>query len=389
MAAGAQQAHLDFVRLAGDEGGSLFFERFLRHGTTAWSAGARDRYPGLACWRGEGALKQSLRLLVGSRSDLPVLLANRSAELMRFAARLLCRSCRNVLVTDLGWPAYHEILFDEYRKALRGVTTVPVRDAILQGRITEDEVVEVIRREFRRRRCDGLFLTAVSNLGLRLPVERIVRAVEAAGRTWFTVVDGAQDFCHVSADLASEFCDLYLAGSHKWLGAYHPMGLGFYGRRRSRSFIETLLAKCLRTGEIDDPLLRFSAQLEAGSPGETETVSLASLFACQGAVADAVVAPADGLPRRLANASALGAAAAEAGWRPLLPTSALRTGILLLQAERQGRRESPPEEVRSAFFERGVALTAYEAGIIRLSMPVNAWRPGEVEYLGAMLREVA
>ena len=387
MAAGAQQAHLDFVGLAGDEGGSLFFERFLHHGTTAWSAGARERYPGLACWRGVGALKQSLRSLAGSRPDLPVLLANRSAELMRFAARLLCHSCRNVLVTDLGWPAYHEILFDEYREALRRVTTVPVRDAILQGRITEDEVVEVIRGEFRRRRCDGLFLTAVSNLGLRLPVERIVRAVEAAGRTWFTVVDGAQDFCHVTADLASEYCDLYLAGSHKWLGAYHPMGLGFYGRRRSRSFIETVLAEGLRTGEIDDPLLRFSGQLEAGVLAETETVSLASLFACQGAVADAA-APAGGLPRRLANGSALGAAAAEAGWRPLLPQPALRTGILLLQAERQGRRESSPEEVRSAFFERGVALTAYEGGVVRLSMPEVPWQPGEVEHLGTALRAV-
>ena len=28
----AQQAYLDFVRLAGDEGGSLLFERFLQFG---------------------------------------------------------------------------------------------------------------------------------------------------------------------------------------------------------------------------------------------------------------------------------------------------------------------------------------------------------------------
>jgi selenocysteine lyase/cysteine desulfurase len=389
MSPGARAAHLDFARLAADEGGSLFFDRFLRHGTGDWPAAARDQYPGLAGWRGVAALKESLRMLAGSRPDLPVLLAARSAQLMQLAARLLVRPCRNVLTTDLSWPAYEEILLAQCRRANQRVTRVPVLDMLLRGRATEDDVVEFIRAEFVRNGCDGLFLTAVSNLGLRLPVERIVRAVETAGRTWFVVIDGAQDFCHVSADIASEYCDLYLTGSHKWLGAYHPMGLGYYGRRRSRSFIETVLAECLREGEIDDPLLRFSTQLEAGSPGETETVSLASLFACQGAVADAVAGGCDSLPRRLANALALGAAAVQAGWRPLLPQPAFRTGIFLLQAERQEKREVAAEDIRSAFFERGVALTAYEAGIVRLSMPVNAWRPGEVEHLAAVLRAVA
>jgi hypothetical protein len=194
MSPGARAAHLDFARLAGDEGGSLFLERFLRHGTGEWPAAVRDRYPGLAEWHGVSALKASLRSLAGSRPDLPVLLAARSAQLMRLAARLLVRPCRNVLTTDLSWPAYQEILLSQCRRSNQRVTCVPVLDMLLRGRATEDDVVDFIRAEFVRNGCDGLFLTAVSNLGPRLPVERIVRAVETAGRTWFTVVDGAQDF---------------------------------------------------------------------------------------------------------------------------------------------------------------------------------------------------
>jgi selenocysteine lyase/cysteine desulfurase len=312
---------------------------------------------------------------------------------MHFAAHLLCRSCRNVLVTDLGWPGYQEILLGECRRAGRQVTAVPVRDAILQGRATGAEVVEDIRREFRRHRCDGLFLTAVSHLGVRLPVENVVRAVEGAGEVWFTVIDGAQEFCHVSSDLRNEFCDLYLTGCHKWLQAYHPMGLGFYGRRRSRSFIETVLAEMTGSGQLDDPLLGFSGQLESGAPaGTVETVNLAALFSCQGAVADALALPglpAGSLGSRLDTLTTAAELAAASGWRPLLPEPALRSGILLLEADREGVRARPAEEVRAAFSDQGVALTSYVGGRIRLSMPPNPWRPGEAEHLRTALRLIA
>src|SRR5262245_54562705 len=74
----AQRAHLDFTRLAGEEGGSLFFERFLRCGVEAWPESSRAAYAGLSDWRGVAALKSSLRVLAGSDPELPVLLAARS-----------------------------------------------------------------------------------------------------------------------------------------------------------------------------------------------------------------------------------------------------------------------------------------------------------------------
>ena len=97
-----------------------------------------------------------------------------------------------------------------------------------------------------------------------------------------------QDYCHVSADLRNEYCDLYLASCHKWLQGFHPMGLGFYGRR-SRSMIETALGQLLSSGDLDDPLLRLTVQMETATlDGETVAVNLIALFTSQGAAADAL-----------------------------------------------------------------------------------------------------
>lgn len=103
MSQRAQQMLLDFTRFAGEEGGSPFFERFLQDGSESWTAAVRSRFPSLTHWRGVGSLKQDLRTLAGSRPDLPLLMVNRSTQLMKFAARLLFQRCRNVLVTDLCW----------------------------------------------------------------------------------------------------------------------------------------------------------------------------------------------------------------------------------------------------------------------------------------------
>lgn len=393
MSARAQQAQLDFTRMAGEQGASLFFERFLQDGSDGWPSAVRSRFPGLACWQGVAALKQSLRTLAGSDPELPVLTVNRSAQLMKFAARLLFRRCVNVLVTDLGWPPYHKILEAEAARAGRAVTTLAVRQLMCDGQATEDELVEAVRGRFVQSGCDGLFLTAVSNLGYRLPVERLVRVVEAVRELRFVVVDGAQDFCHVSADLSREYCDLYVASCHKWLQGFHPMGLGFYGRRRSRSMIETALGQMLSSGDLDDPLLRFTAQLERSAlDGETETVNLMPLFTAQGAAADALERSSQSATLRgvrhknLAQATAV---AESCDWRSLLPAEPFRTGILLLQAEREATRCLPPEALRGAFAEHGIALTAYDGGAIRLSMPTSAWQPEEIDQVGRALRLLA
>jgi hypothetical protein len=387
MSSGARRAVHAFTDLIGEEGGSLYSERFLRHGLSACPAPFQDRYPGLTSWSGVGELKSALRGLVGTPSDLPVLLAHRSAVLMRLAARLLFHPCRNVLVTDLGWPGYHYILADVARRTGRTISVVPLRDRILGGRAGADEVVEEVRRRYSVAGCDGLFLPAVSNLGVRLPLEAIVRSVEREHEVRFVVVDGAQDFCHVGADLRAGFCDLYLSGCHKWLGAYHPLGIACYGCRRSVGVIETTLDHLAATGELDDPLLRFSAHLESTRfEPPAETVSVVPLITCRGAVEDetrARVARPWRQRQRLDNLRVAADLVRSTGWEPLLPDPALRSSILLLRAERPAVRGLTPETLRSAFQDSGVALTAYQRGYVRVSIPDRIWADDELGLLEA------
>jgi hypothetical protein len=226
-----------------------------------------------------------------------------------------------------------------------------------------------------------------------LPLEAILREHAAQFSFRTVVIDGAQEFCHVSTDLSTEYCDLYLASSHKWLGAHHPLGLGFYGRRRSVPVIETLLAHLVETGALDDPLLKFTGQLEGHAlDSPMETVNLTPLFSCQGAVEDALnssLAPTSYFPSRLANLRTTGAAAETAGWEPLLTDPAMQSGILLLRAERSETRSRTAAHLRHAFGEEGVALTAYDEGLVRLSMPDTPWVDRDFELLKTALRKIA
>ena len=75
--------------------------------------------------------------------------------------------------------------------------------------------------------------------------------------------------------LAGDYCDFLLAGTHKWLGAYQPMGLGFFGHPRSSGYIHDSLLRWTNQGEIDDALLSFGRELQSGKShpfGETVAV---------------------------------------------------------------------------------------------------------------------
>ena len=67
--------------------------------------------------------------------------------------------------------------------------------------------------------CDGLFLPAVSNLGIRLPIRELVQAIGRRAELRFVVIDGAQALAHVPLELNRDYGDLLLAGCHKWLRA--------------------------------------------------------------------------------------------------------------------------------------------------------------------------
>ncbi len=386
----AQQAIVEFTRFAADKVCPPYFEDFLAYGADACPNDFREQFPALANWLGIAGLKARLRELAHSPAELPVLLANRSAQLMKFAARWLFRPCENVLVIDATWPAYREILEGECKRADRRITTVAIHESILSQQATADEVVATIECIFTAMKCDGLFLPAVTHDGIRLPITRIVKTLESKCGPIPVVIDGAQDFCHTPTKLDTQHCDLYLAGCHKWLGGYYPMGLAFYGRSRSAEWIESVLQQMFSDGELDDPLLRFSRQLETGSlDGFTETVNLGSLFSCFGASLDAVAERKSDFQQRRTNADTVVELSRKSDWRLVSPFSEFQSAVVMLEATDSAIRELPAKTLRTAFEQNGVSLSAYQGGRIRLSMPEKPLSEGQLHRIHTAFRAVS
>jgi hypothetical protein len=155
--------------------------------------------------------------------------------------------------------------------------------------------------------------------------------------------------------------------------------------------IETLLARSLTFWDLDDPLLRFIERPDNRKdcdPGET--VNLAALFSSAGAVQDASQGGngREQLNNRLRNADNVAGLASATGWRPCLPDESLRSGILLLEPSTSCAQSLAPDETRAAFQERGVALTAYDSGVLRLSMPTTPLQSEELAVLSSALTAI-
>ena len=385
MRTGAQRLYQDFVRLAGEEGCTLYWEEFLRSGWNAWPESLKGRYPALNAWHGIAGLKNSLRRIVGASPDSQVLLANRSAMLMKLAARLLFRRCRNALITDLTWPAYLKTLKTERQRTGNHLTCVRLRQRLLTNRMESGDVVDMLAQRFRDSGCDGLFLPAVDHLGIQLPIGNLVRAIREREELRCAVVDGAQALAHVPLPLTDYDCDFLIGGCHKWLGAYHPLGIGFTGPRLPADELRQIFKPLLHR-RLDDPLLRFSEELESGhSTRFGETVNVVPLLTAQGAVNEYdSTCPTNTLRTRIANADRLLSRVDAAAWTPHLPTTSLRTGILLLRAH-EVRLQQQPEATRLWLHDHGIAVTSYPRGLLRLSMPHVPWPAEELEHLACTL----
>ena len=384
MAPSVCQSQVDFLRFCAEEGASACAEDLLLNGPDAWPAPLRCRYPGLAAWRGIASLKDSLRQLAGAAADTPIFLANRSAQLMKLTARALFLRCHSVLHTDLEWPGYLAALDAERRRRRGRLVCFPARDLILRQGLRVADFVRALAVHYRREQCEGLFLSAVSFDGIRLPLNEIVAALSKGRAPHFIVVDGAQALAHLPTDMP--VCDVYLSGCHKWLSAGTPMGLAFQPRRSSHGFLQTLANEMTMRGELDDALFLFVDQLETGRLERfTETVGPAGLFACAAAVsahlARAKRASSSQFLERRANAEVAAKVARLNGWDPLLPDTSYRSGILLLQAQAADTRKAPAAVIRTQFQRHGVAVTTYAAGLARVSLLDRPWNGKEMDRL--------
>jgi len=366
----ARQADRDFARLASEEGCTAYFDRFLRCGFFSLPQRFQSRYAGLYDWAGVVGLKRDLIQLAGLPFNREVFVASRSASLVELASLLLCERSQNILVTDMLWPAYLGALRRAVNSSGRRITVVPIRNAILHEGATASEVVNRVAAEYERQNCDGVFLSAVTFQGIRLPLVELMQKLPHRPR--FAVLDAAQGFNHVPVSRAAQHFDLVLSGCHKWLRAHHPLGIAFCGRKESQDFVCRSVRTQCQHYSVGDPLLRFTEQLVDESTDDySETVNLTPLFTAQAAVRQALRGfrtRSERLEAQIANADCLTDAAGCTRWRPVHLDTDLRSGILLWQAASASTRLASPEQIRSKFLRYGVALTTYEGGVVRTSL---------------------
>lgn len=388
MSPRACRASVDFARLASEQGCSLYFSQFLSGGTSAWPDSLTRRYPELGEWQGIQAFSQRLKSIAGAAPSSDVVFAARSAELMRFAAHLLIGPCRNVLLTDLTWPAYERVFETEQRGSACRCTRLSLRHKILRERLSAEEVIEQIAHAYVVNNCDGLFLPLVDNLGVQLPIRRIVDRLRQEAVVRFVVVDGAQAIGHIPLNLADGYCDLLIAGCHKWLRAFSPLGLAFFGRPGSQSYIRDSLFRWVDAGRIDDPMLGFAREICDGTPKQYgETVQVGPLFTANAAIMDALE---QGFPLNVVrNRAALNEVAESSGWRPIVPDDGLSSNILLFE-QRNGQESCQShEQLRYQFLVAGVALSTYQSGLIRVSLPHSIMHQSDLDRLELAFRRAA
>lgn len=379
---------MDYLRLAAESGASVALESLLLAGPDAWPERLRKRYRSLGGWSGVRGLKAALRQLLRVPPTSRVFLASRSHVLMRMAAYLLVQRSRRVLTVDVGWPAYHAILRDVAGRHHKEVVEVPIKELILGG-ASSAEVVSRVVSDYRFHECRSLFLPAISNEGIRLPVAEILHTLRSQEEIRFAVVDGAQEVTHRPLQIPLHGSDFYITGTHKWLRGYHPLGIGVYARPETAPLIDRYRLHLYETGVMDDPLLSFSEQLEANSlDGISETVNLTPLFSAKGAIDDAnrISLGERTFPIQRESYAIVADLAQQAGWSPRQMSQDFQTGILMLR-----RKSSIGKSLvsRTDFARHQLALTTYDSGEIRVSIPRRPLRPGELNALRTALAACA
>jgi hypothetical protein len=385
----AFRAAEDLARLSAAEGCSPAFETLLRRGFLAWPLERRLRYQGLADWRGVGELKAAVKRFVRAGRLAEVHLANRSGFLLSLAARALFSRCDRVLTTDLDWPAYQDSLATAAARAGGELVTVPLRDAVFGDRAGPGEVAAAVRDAYVRQGCGGLFLSSVTNTGVRLPVREVIAGLHRAfAGPDFAVIDGTQALGLVEEDLREMGCDVYLAGFHKWMRAQSPLGVAVSATPRGYLDLEEARRVSSEAGEASDPLFAFARDLERKAPLERfgETVNVAPLFTARAALADPL---ANMTPVVEQNARLIREAAEGTGWIPVEPHTGLATGILLYSPAFTRRRTWSAETVRNKFHGAGIALTAYDERVVRMASPKLMQPSGAYEGLRRALANVA
>lgn len=337
----------------------------------------------LSRWRGIEAFEQSMARMFGAPACSNVFLSSRSVTLIRLGLQQLFNRCRRCLTVDTCWPRYLQELHQASVEKSDSVFVKSFRRPVYDRGMLVEEFCENLCMIYCSEGCDGLFLPAVDHLGSRIPVAQIVRTIrEFGGEIRFVVVDAAQALGHVPLDDDCNVADFLVAGTHKWLGSYSTLGIGVAPQTSSSAEIRIGIQQALRSSLMDDGLLAFIEQLRGAANIQSETVNLCPLFSAFGAQENAKHPTVDSVTAQMQNGRKVIRIAERTGWYAELPENAFRCGIILLQLPKQ-QRQIPASQLQQVFSDQSVFLTAYDRGMVRMSLPtapLNAEALERLEY---------
>lgn len=324
----------------------------------------------IPCWRGTSGLQKSVLECIGLGDQRHLLVANSSASIAKISARALFLTSTSVLCTDLIWPRYRSILKQEARRWSKELIALPIRDRLVG--LSCSEICEAVTNAFLQAGCDSLFLTGVSSHGFRLPIEQIVSSVKAQAEVRFVAVDGSQEFAQIDHASSCRVADIYLFSGQKWLGTYHPIAFGLYGKPRSRDFIEVTLDRMIQAGEVEDTLLRFHQSLQSQRVDAfQETVSVMPLLAASGAVSDLLSRNRNpnSLQFCIRNRAFISEIARRRNWSVVnnVPEEKLSTRMAMLRHPLGS--SWPKKEFDSMLHRTKTVCSTFESGHVRLSLP--------------------
>ena len=352
----------DALRLNKAFGASMYLDDLLKFGHESLPKEIVKNYLGLTSWNGIERLKREVAEFVFPTCDAKTLIASRTASLVRLGVKMLFARCRNVLVTDLIWPAYRRILADALPNDASQITMVKVKEQILSGELDVEGLVDLVTDAYTSNGCDGIFLPAICNFGIKLPVEKLVNRIASKSTIRFSIVDAAQAVNHVELVGLSKLVDFTIAGSHKWLRSYAPLAFGLFAKKGSASFIATSIDQHVNSAFDCDPLLKFSEGVQCPFG---ETLNLSGLFGCSGAVKDAIIeSDFDDLHE---TREVIREIARSANWEAVEPKPEFCSRILMIR--KPGFCEDSREKLRRLFIRNQVAVSDFAGGYCRISIP--------------------
>lgn len=340
--------------------------------------------PVIRHWSGIHQLRNDILQQVAISTHNRLLTASNSASLLALASRCLFSLAENVMVTDLIWPNHLAGLEHERSRSSGEIAVARLRHAIIDG-ASIDSIISRIASKYTQYNCQAIYLTAVSSDGIRLPVDKIVSAISKVRPPRFIVVDGAQEFAHFDAVSSGPQVDLYMFGSHKWLGAYHPLSLATFGRFDSAAIILELLSRMTTVGEIKDPTLKCSLEERFEY---RETISLLPFFSLAGAIKSKREHLLRSATRaRFGNLRSLSKIVHGLGWKERLERLASEFKSAISIIEPRSTSQSPTT-IQRRLGAANVSATVLPDGAIRTSMPTQPFTSVEKDRLTKALRSL-